>query len=91
MAVGCQDKDHNLVVEDTIYHAMFLRYLAAPTAFGLSSQRFGMTCPCHGMLPQFLYKTQSFGKGFRLTPCQTSEICVSLLCVDYPIWHNQSS
>lgn len=79
MAVGRYNQDYHFFIEDAIDETMFLRYLSAPTTFGLSFQWLWMASACLGMLCQFLDKVADLCECFRFVALQTKEVVFCVL------------
>ncbi len=69
-------------LEDAVDHSVLLRYLTAPSAFGLSFQRFGMTQACTRMFIKFAYESKGFFVGLRFGAEQTFQVFLRFLFDD---------
>ena len=74
MSICGKHIDMNLCFKNPIYEPMLFCYLATPTPFWFSFQRFWMACSRLGMNFKFLDKTTRFSKSFRLTPGKALQI-----------------
>ena len=85
MSVGRENENNNLCIKNAIDKPVLVGDTSAPSSFGVSFQRFWMSCACGGVFVKFAYQLQRFLISVRLVLLKFLKTVLSIFFDVYKI------